>query len=202
MRWNRIADDSLDRSWNRNWKWNCDLEYAPQAHGQEWQERQDSDYECAARDFQLSPNYVSNSYEIAKDFWVDEVKGKGHGCVPDTFAARRWRNFQKICNRNTQRWPDVLRCRIRYTRMWYTLYVRYMLYAVCHQGLMRHPFEAIWKYLKTTAAAGSRHSLDAQNRFYTEKSGLKCNFHFCMSFLRKAFFQKIFNSTHLSKMTI
>lgn len=134
MRWNRIADDSLDRSWNRNWKWNCDLEYAPQAHGQEWQERQDSDYECAARDFQLSPNYVSNSYEIAKDFWVKEVSGKGHGCVPDTFAARRWRNFQKICNRNTQRWPDVLRCRIRYTRMWYTLYVRYMLYAVCHQG--------------------------------------------------------------------
>jgi len=115
MRWNRIADDSLDRSWNRNWKWNCDLEYAPQAHGQEWQERQDSDYECAARDFQLSPNYVSNSYEIAKDFWVKEVSGKGHGCVPDTFAARRWRNFQKICNRNTQRWPDVLRCRIRYT---------------------------------------------------------------------------------------
>jgi len=42
-------------------------------HGQE---RQDSDYECAARDFQLSPNYVSNSYEIAEDFWEDGL-GKG-----------------------------------------------------------------------------------------------------------------------------
>jgi len=44
-------------------------------HGQE---RQDSDYECAARDFQLSPNYVSNSYEIAEDFWED---GLGRGSL-------------------------------------------------------------------------------------------------------------------------
>lgn len=43
-------------------------------------QRQDSDYECAARDFQLSPNYVSNSYEIAGDFWEDGLgNGIGYG---------------------------------------------------------------------------------------------------------------------------
>lgn len=154
MRWNRIADDSLDRSWNRNWKWNCDLEYAPQAHGQEWQERQDSDYECAARDFQLSPNYVSNSYEIAKDFWVDEVRGKGHGCVPDTFAARRWRNFQKICNRIHKGGPmsfvagyAIHVCGIR--SMCGICYMPYAIRGWC--ATHSKPFENIWKQLRQPA---------------------------------------------------
>jgi len=96
------------------------------------------------------------------------MDSEGGRCVPGTFPARRWRNFQKICNRNTQRWPAVLR-----RRMCHTLYALcamcYVVCAVWHRGLMRHPSEANWKYLKTTAPAGSRHSLAAQNRFYTGK---------------------------------
>jgi len=150
IRWNRTADGSLDRSW----KWNrkCDLEcgiYYICTHGQE---RQDSDYECAARDFQLSPNYVSNSYEIAEDFWEDGL-GKGvaaclarspHGgdAISKRFATEIHKGGPLSFGAG---------CAIRYMRyvlcaMWY------MLYGIggwC--ATHPKPTENIWKQLRQPA---------------------------------------------------